>query len=536
MSEIQKKPVSSIVSSVLGGAILAVSSQAMAVDVFLPSAKPGVISKPHVAEDHLGQVGIVPYYTVRAGQRTLFNVMNTSGDSIAVKAVFRRALDSKDVLNFWIVMSPYDAWTGQVMMHKGKPVLRRSKDEDTCVVGAFGSNINNNPQAMQTFVEPLRNPSKNADPEELTEGYVTFIAAGKVDTGFVTTTKLGPITFNEPTGLNYAKAIKHGSNGVPGDCNAVAKPFTVAAKPLKFITAALVDDDELGAGSEEAGEYLDNLFLGLGPEDNPLKVNFAILDIGDGIAGGGPATMIAAFNQSTKDVDPLVPAAGAAGVTVNSELVEDLVTAQVTPFFYEPTLASGGGIWEASKLGDLEDALATHSIINEWTDYKENHAESDWVVTLPTKGFRVNGTTLTLNDVRKGITYSSGYDKVFYSYKAWDREEKTAANAPTPSPNIFEVPYLPREANVLSFRQEENGIAISEGPLSSFKPINFPLRDAISGTPNGWMKLDLNEVTIDDRNVPVAAVGFMFKALNQENTKKGANFGQIIEHSLKKGK
>ena len=53
-----------------------------------------------VAQDHLGQALIFPYYTVRGGWMTLFGVTNTSDQIVAVKVRFRESYNSRDVLDF----------------------------------------------------------------------------------------------------------------------------------------------------------------------------------------------------------------------------------------------------------------------------------------------------------------------------------------------------------------------------------------------------------------------------------------------------
>ena len=64
------------------------------------------------AETGLGDLAIVPYYTVRDGWSTGVSVINTSDQTQVVKIRMRRAVDSMDALDFNVVMSPEDVWTG----------------------------------------------------------------------------------------------------------------------------------------------------------------------------------------------------------------------------------------------------------------------------------------------------------------------------------------------------------------------------------------------------------------------------------------
>ncbi len=59
-----------------------------------------------VSADNMGQVLIFPYYTVRGGWNTLLGVTNTSDRVVAVKVRFHEALNSRDVFDFNIILSP----------------------------------------------------------------------------------------------------------------------------------------------------------------------------------------------------------------------------------------------------------------------------------------------------------------------------------------------------------------------------------------------------------------------------------------------
>ena len=74
----------------------------------------GVTNAQEYNAGNIGDLAIVPYYTVQEDWVTGFHVTNTSADTQVVKFRFRRATDSDDVLDFNIVMSPFDVWVGNV--------------------------------------------------------------------------------------------------------------------------------------------------------------------------------------------------------------------------------------------------------------------------------------------------------------------------------------------------------------------------------------------------------------------------------------
>ena len=108
----------------------------------------GVVSTVDAAEistTGTGQALIFPYYTVNGGWITTVNVMNTSDKTLAVKVRLHEKKNSRDVLDFVIVMSPNDVWTGWLQKSAQRsPQL--FTDDNSCtsplvVNGAKGSDI-----------------------------------------------------------------------------------------------------------------------------------------------------------------------------------------------------------------------------------------------------------------------------------------------------------------------------------------------------------------------------------------------------------
>jgi hypothetical protein len=74
--------------------------------------------------DGLGQVLIYPYYTVNNGNFTLLSVVNTTEYSKAVKVRFLEGMNSREVLDFNLYMSPYDVWAAAVIRDaNGTPAI-----------------------------------------------------------------------------------------------------------------------------------------------------------------------------------------------------------------------------------------------------------------------------------------------------------------------------------------------------------------------------------------------------------------------------
>lgn len=71
----------------------------------------GAAANVSLTVDGFGDAGILPYYTVNDGWQTMYRIFNNSPDAVAVKVRFREAANSREVLDFVVWLSPYDAWS-----------------------------------------------------------------------------------------------------------------------------------------------------------------------------------------------------------------------------------------------------------------------------------------------------------------------------------------------------------------------------------------------------------------------------------------
>ena len=93
------------------------------------------------AEEQLGDLAIVPYYTTNEGWATGISVINSSDQTQVVKIRMRRATDSMDALDFNVVMSPEDVWTGYT-----------EKDEEGTIRWITGIPSRFTPTALPTVI------------------------------------------------------------------------------------------------------------------------------------------------------------------------------------------------------------------------------------------------------------------------------------------------------------------------------------------------------------------------------------------------
>ncbi len=117
-------------SAAVGAAILAVgmSSAVHAANPAYP-IQPAPI--PNANGHGIGDVLLFPYYTVENGYNTLVHLVNTDKErTIMAKVRFREHKNSQDVLDFTVILSPNDVFTGYVKEDGGKLVF--DKTDNTC--------------------------------------------------------------------------------------------------------------------------------------------------------------------------------------------------------------------------------------------------------------------------------------------------------------------------------------------------------------------------------------------------------------------
>jgi len=528
-------------ASLLGG-VVSVDVQAQA-----PS--------PSVSRTGLGSALIFPYYTVNAGWATTFNVTNTSANTLAVKVRFHERKNSRDVLDFVIVLSPYDVWTGWVQDSDQGTQLFTNDSSCTSPLDVNGAT------ASQIAYTGEFDDGAGVGLNRLREGYVEVLLMGvadagdeKVDTSDNTSDAYVEGSLAVPY---YAKHV----NGTPRDCSIVDAAFVPTASDWAPDTYPTDYDGTLPsgnlAGSGDPPARID--FRAPSSADNVLKGNVAWLQTGTGAGAGSEA------------------------IAVSDYITYNAVTAQAFPWFLEPTFASDGGLWTVDGVTAFEGAVSATETMNEWANNAATGANIDWVVTFPTKGYhvdkfneqiqaavskyRTDPATATdpsgfsyvvsstganteaaaqacdadravCKDVQAttdvGVVEVAPFAQLFgvqaasegltleadsripLKYALFDREEQGQALSGT---SISPAP--PPTSGVMRF--EANVIQWGEGSaLGAAQPNIIDASTILSGAPNGWANINFN-----GQALPVAA--FAIKARNQGSTL--TNFGQAMNNA-----
>lgn len=398
----------------------------------------GTAQAVNVNPDGLGQVLIYPYYTVReniagASFDSLFSVVNSTDNGKAVKVRFLEGKNSREVLDFNLYMSPHDVWTAAI-----------SADAD-------GANLVTTDTSCTRPVDlnslgKFRNyeyADANADFEDATldrtrEGYVEVIEMAEIAPAHAT-----------------ALLFTHGS-----------ATWNCGAPELLNV----------GAGwSAPAGGLFGSMTLvspkgGLDVAYDPVALEdfYSIPSITE------PGSLFPNLN--------------------NAEPRSTVVDGQMT-YFTDWTGAGANGAAASLDGATAVSAVLMHdSVINEYVKKGGAGANTDWVVTMPTKSFFYDRTAKTATAIpmitlfQRDFVKGGACDDISFVY--YDREELGAAAGTedvSPRPPAGAAVGMCWEANVLAFDKPILGsknslaIALPETHLAGWGNLKFTAGTAGSG-------------------------------------------------------
>lgn len=439
----------------------------------------GVAQAVNLNPDGIGQVLLYPYYTTNGGNTTLFTVVNTADVGKAVKVRFLESLNSKEVLDFNVYMSPFDVWTAAIYDNAGTPGI--STEDKTCIA----------PNSVMTSFTPFRDYEfAYWRPDLLGVGVppdADAKNASRMQQGHVEVIEMGDLG-----GLPYENSLHglHGGVWQPKDCSYFEKEWTqkraVPTPPLTWLeeTGGDTSTPNFNIGIHDVYPPGSGYMTAAGPEFH---------DVGGvgGIFGGAY----------------IVNAAEGTAYSYNAEAINgffsisDAVTGNVqdsnlhfAPGTVAPRLTDAANEWDgldtwavarvfdaagnpsdlAFRRGDSPEAvsavLMARYVANEYAINGVSEAISDWVVTFPTKEIHTYrkpaGSTAAAglapfsvaqgagaNGDEQDNEFAGSWPEVF-SMAYWDREELE----PTTPPGVLDVSPLPPPGEVqkLSFRQEAN--------------------------------------------------------------------------------
>lgn len=438
---------------------------------FLPqaialAASLGMAASAHAVNvnyDGLGQVLLYPVYTAEEGMVTAVHVTNTTDQIKAVKVRFVEGMNSQEVLDFNLYLSPFDVWTGGVVRTADGAALVTS--DTSCTAGAI-------PAAGQPFVNFLYSADSVNGRDRARVGHLEVIEMGEVD----------PAALIAP-GVTAGQAIIHGANGTPGNCAAVRQSLQVG------------------------GAWRNDLSLGMSAPAGGLYGTATLVNVDKGIEVGYDATALDNFSLVQLHALP-------------GDEAPSLAAAEP-----EAAFKNGDSDTFLENIDAVSAVLMKENIKNDYAVGAGLNAQTDFVITFPTKRLYVNNglTAGVPNPATAPFTSpwnratSSACEAISLTY--YDREERTAILEDeqfSPRPPQGEGLQLCYETNILGI----NGSNILGG---EYVRTNLELNQ---GFETGWINIDLvtdgsgnaRELVGDDLNYfGLPAIGFAITAIQNGN-------------------
>ena len=504
-----------------------------------------------------GNVLISPFYGAadygESANETYLSVVNTTGDTKAVKVRFREGRGSEDSLDFHVYLSPYDVWTAAITQNSdGQTVLVSS--DNSCTVPAMTADPDSSLALfLPTYIPEDYEGDENGDlptaQERVSEGYFEIL-------------EMATFTGSTESSTTLAGNVKHQANGEPLDCS---------------VAVALNNASNLLA-SPEPGPYAiagTDVTANFAPPSGGLFGNSAVINVINGtykpfemtaldtLEAIGDGTLFFSQNRATSDELLAYTADNGLKNAKNDQIqywdLPDLssdslgVLSDATPI-------------ESVHLAAVNNALLTQSIMNEYVIDENIGASTDWVVTFPTKKFHATDGFLGENadgdivhgvedDEAEGEPYApkEPFTVVFneslgqacepVNFRIFDREEQE--EVPDTPTGIGFSPGLPTTPDVTSLCFEMNVVSINDadtaedlqmpssvmGGTTTRQNINIEELDGDAG----WMILDLTEGNDSDLKSShgLPAIGFMAADFINEGVVDGGalrNYGGTWNH------
>ena len=376
-----------------------------------------------INEGGTGEILVLPFYSAQGGNATNVNIANTTTDGKAVKVRIIEGENSQEVLDFNLYMSPEDHFSfGISATADGGGMLKTS--DTSCTVPAIPAD---GVPFRSTLYATGTSADKNTDAdvgavydntsiERTAVGYIEIIEMGQLDgdTGDYdgdadTADSANPVL----------AAITHGASGVPADCSVPVAAWSTSTTGVP------------GEWLADSTAYFDTNWDGGG------------LYAYAGVVNAADAT---AFGQDADAIQNIIADATAGGGQLHykpGDTRPDFEDAAITT---EATAVVNGeqdaGNDYGLPLNAVSAVFQTTTLANDYVTDPGILGQTDWVITMPTKGLHIDKTDKEPFSVAWNGRTACEYAKM----SAWDREEGTLAapdqsGAPdfSPAPETEEV-------------------------------------------------------------------------------------------------
>lgn len=443
----------------------------------------------------IGQALLFPYYTVNKNQDTLISVVNVDdvGKMIQVDAL--EGYNGRRVASFYLFLSPHDTWTGAIsqLSDAGGAVLKTG--DTSCTYPAI--------PVDGLALRSIGYDGTGTDPADGGPASIT-----RVREGFLQIINGADIRPGSPTDV----ATTHVQTGNPGE----GVPPGCASLGGMDITG-----DEIAPS-------------------NGLYGSSTIVNVEQGTFFGYEATALAGFTD--------VPTFASPGGTPLS--LEDANSAEAAPDAATAYLYDNAGKPLALSyqfgIDAVSAVLMNDSIYNDYLVDASLGANTDWVVTFPTKQFYVDTLFGAVPYPPFPNAFQNGFADAGVAFSIKDREEGSVSFPNTSCDSICDPgppPQLGYEVNVMSFLNvptfaagTASGVfgstltsfAVPPYGVSGWASMDLAFADGVPHALPGGIDADGHDATL----LGLPAIGFMAYNVINVNAQPGvlANYGGAFAH------
>ena len=444
----------------------------------------------------LGQVLIYQYYTVNKSQDTLISVVNAADTGKILRVRFLEGYNGREVLDFYLFLSAHDVWTGAISQTTDDGGAMLKTNDASCtdpLIPAEGVAFRSGSYDGTGAVPADDGPQ----------------AISRTREGFIEMIALADITSGSPTEV----AITHVQNGSPGG------GVPPGCATLSF---GAVGPDGVSPGNELYGSG-------------------SIVNVGQGTFFAYNADALKGFTDI-----PLLSPAGIFISLLDANSAE-AVNGVARAYTYDAQGRTVATDWAFGQ-DAVSAALMAASIQNEYLTSASLGANTDWIVTFPTKEFYVD--TL-YGDVPFApfveMFHAPGNSSVTAVATHFDREEGSEQQPPAcESTGCMAYPPLTLgyEVNVLSYVEGSHltfasgtpsrvlGSVLTYSALDPFGEQGVTALDLTTGDGGHILPGGVDSNGNDVLSFGLPTVGFMVYNIINAHAQPGmlANYGGAFAH------
>jgi hypothetical protein len=387
----------------------------------------------------IGQVLLYPYYTVNRGQDTLISLVNTADTAKLVRVRFLEGFNGRIAFATYVFLPAHDVWTGAITTSGDDDGAKLVTSDTSCTYPAL------TPGGDAFVTTDFDGDNADSGPTSITrtrEGSIEMIEAADIAAGSATEAK-----------------ITH-ANGAPS-CDFAAAPAPIDMDDLVAPTGGLY-------GSASIVDVLQGTFFAYEPS--------ALSNFTDEVA----VTELESLDAPSLD-------------DAHSDESNATARAYLTPSSGVPiALDYEHGVDAVSAV------LMANSIANEYLLEASLGANTDWVVTFPTKRFYVDADRVHGAPFPPFVeSFSASASHVVFAASIFDREELESGPYAVPGGCGFPCPSedplaFSWQVNVLGFLADDTPAQSPSGVLGSRLSVFWRTGYSRPPRPNaGWLTIDL---------------------------------------------